>query len=45
MKLNRDSLQADDLPGLVDQIGEAVSALLGDVKGSIIMEKMQETLA
>lgn len=43
--LVRDELGPDDIPLLVDQIGEAVSDLIGDVKGREIAQKMQESLS
>jgi hypothetical protein len=42
--LTREQLGPDDIQLLVDQIGEAISALIGDVKGKSVAEEMNDVL-
>ena len=42
--LTREQLSRKDLDILVEQIGEAVSELIGDVKSRSILEKMNSVL-
>ena len=42
--LTREQLSHEDLDILVEQIGEAVTELIGDVKGRSILEKMNSVL-
>ena len=42
--ITREQLGPEDVGLLVEQIGEAVTALIGDVKGKDVMDKMQAAL-
>jgi pyruvate/oxaloacetate carboxyltransferase len=42
--LTREQLSREDLDILVEQIGQAVSELIGDVKSKNILEKMNSVL-